>query len=348
MIDLQFHFKRFLTIKVSHTYYADNEGRDIKFLPTRETAQLINKLGFLLKQDDSGLHILCDGERKEALHYKLSRQELSFSFWMTCNNAYFRNFTAIPTEHRNSIFYFSNAKEKKDDLQKGEFVSAEDTLQVRPNYFDYQLADAKGKLELKDDEDQVIVSRDVDAEILPHTTFENLPEGKYKLYLNDKEKEKFIAIASKVSQPPLGLVEIKFTEKMKKEMLAKIEEQAELPQYNYEIKFKARDTFWRYMVVPKYVRGIQDATIYSEKKGVSFSKAEEVKLVNGTNALSFSSNTALPLMEYSDFHFQLRKKNGGNANKVLIRRLPVPPIDSIKPETREANSKVFSEIIIYV
>ena len=352
MIDLQFQFKSLFTINVTHTYYAGRGGRDIKFIPSRSTAQLINKLGLLLRQEDGVLHVLHDAERIEAFKYKLEKTDLTFSFWMTTNNVYFRNITDLPTEYRDSILFFKNPGGDSNGttrLHKDEFVNGKDACHVRPDYFDYKVADGTGELQLRDDNGNLVFEKEVNPEISSSTSFTNLPEGKYSLYVNNKEKENFVAVADRIKQPPLALVQVELTYDMKKELLNSIDIGQPLPFYNFNINFRARSTFWKYMVVSKYVKDMKGTTIFSEKKGVSFSTPEEVKLVDGEMALSFSSNEALPLMEYSNFHFQLRKKNGGAAaNKVLVKRLPVPPIDSIKPETRDANSKIYSEILIYI
>lgn len=351
MINLQFQFKRFISVVPKHTYYAENPGRELKFIPTEATSRLINKIGMLLRQDEKGLHILCDGERKEALQMKLEQSNLKFTFWLYSNNPYFINVTDLSTESAGKVLYLKNpadAKKNSIKLHKEDYVGVKDIYAIRNNSFDFPTEENKpSKVTLKNEKGEVILDKQVDPGY-SLTSFKGLAEGGYQLFLNDKEKEKFIAIAERINKPPLAFVEITFSKAMKDEVLAKLTRDEDIPQYEFDINFKARQTYWQYLVVSKYHKNIEEASVYSESKDVKFKGPKETALVDGTKAFSFESNVSLPLKEYSDFHFQLRKKNGNSANKVLVRRLPVPPIDSIKPESRDENSKVFSEIIIYV
>jgi hypothetical protein len=132
----------------------------------------------------------------------------------------------------------------------------------------------------------------------------------------------------------------------------------------YFIDFETRSTTWNYYIVstgaPLTDLAIVDAGTPSMPP-VTFSGPVQVTLANDQTASWFSSTTAIPLQEQSDYNFQLTGQAGGfSVNRsILMQRLPVASSQQIIPgdsnfalaggSSPPARSKEkYSEIYVYV
>jgi hypothetical protein len=146
----------------------------------------------------------------------------------------------------------------------------------------------------------------------------------------------------------LGLVNIFFDGNEKDTYIEKVSS-GEFPSPpGFTVQFQARSTFWRYFVVSRYSGALKHLAINSVDETLSFTEPKAVRLTNGEEAYMFECEQELPLRERSPVNFQLRKNRGGNSDKVVLNRMPVPSIEMIKPDSREAGAKIFSEVIIYI
>lgn len=102
---------------------------------------------------------------------------------------------------------------------------------------------------------------------------------------------------------------------------------------DYTLKFRRRSTVWNYFVVG--AETAPDLRIESAPEHpVGFFGPCLVKLANGKVASRFTSKEAIPLMQRSDFHFQLLCGGDETEEQVLINRLPVASPGQVLPQTR--------------
>lgn len=109
----------------------------------------------------------------------------------------------------------------------------------------------------------------------------------------------------------------------------------------YEIKFKARSTYWNYFVIPQRSKErltdlkIKDVT--PDRDPIEFAGPCRVTLTNGSMAYRFVSTVPIQLQQHSDFIFQLWGKHGLMVQEnILIDRLPVASMKQVLPETKAA------------
>ncbi|HEY8400999.1 MAG TPA: hypothetical protein VIK89_07040, partial [Cytophagaceae bacterium] len=145
-----------------------------------------------------------------------------------------------------------------------------------------------------------------------------------------------------------AIVDIFLSGTIKNEVVEGIKE-FELPLYEYKIHFGARSTFWKYLLISKYNSNLKNTIINSGGSEVKFKGPSEVKMRNGADALEFVSETPLTLKEKPDYRFQLKSVKAGAANgKTIMDKLPLASAEVIRPESRNEDSKIFSEIIVYI
>jgi hypothetical protein len=93
------------------------------------------------------------------------------------------------------------------------------------------------------------------------------------------------------------------------------DEQSKAISTSYQLKFKSRQTFWKYYLLGD-IAG-EDSYVADLNNETEFEFAGVESLADNRAALTFRSKTTLPFRERSDCRFQLRDRNSGGG-KVLI------------------------------
>ncbi len=124
-----------------------------------------------------------------------------------------------------------------------------------------------------------------------------------------------------------------------------IDDNANVTPKDYRIKFRNRKTYWKYHLLKE----VKKDALYIEDQSneIEFDKPKDIFLSGNRPAKIFRSKITLPLMEHSNYQFQLKEENSV-VDKVLIKRLPVASSDQILKEIDDNSGKVgmVSEIFI--
>jgi hypothetical protein len=121
-------------------------------------------------------------------------------------------------------------------------------------------------------------------------------------------------------------------------------DQSPLSSPDWLIRFKARETYWKYLLVGEL--GRKDVYISDKNSEVSFECIGDTLLSDNRIAKGFVSESPLPIREKTDYNFQLREKGSGNG-KVLIKRLPVASSLQIDRDVIKGVETAVSEIFIH-
>lgn len=141
------------------------------------------------------------------------------------------------------------------------------------------------------------------------------------------------------NKPDLGMVSIRVS-RSELEQLAT----AGNEQYNdYAIRFKARETYWKYYLIGEanregvYIRDVND--------DIEFEYLGEEQVADGRMAKIFMTTRAIPMRDRAKPKLQLViTKN--NRTKVLVSRLAVPTAKRINKVIHQDNELFVSEIYI--
>ncbi len=351
MINLKFQYKQLINIKVNHNYYPEGNSNDFYIVPTPRTVKLIDKMSMLVRNLESEIHILFDASKLELLHHRLTNSndsESKLSFMLFANNPYFVNITDIPVDLNNKIFYCSNKNigiNKTGILHSNEFVSDEDLYNVVPQELEdddnhsvnYKIALENGEIEEEMPVTQINNGFQVDSI--------KLLEGHYKIFGNDKELSSFINIGSKTKGSPIGFIDIFLNKKIKQEMLKEIDNN-ELNTYNYKINFNSRSIYWKYIVVPTYLKRVKELSLTCQKgkEKLDFESIGDEKTAD-KQAISFITKKPVKFSKFYDYEVQLKKKEGATGGKTIIKKMPYAPFDLLKPVNEDY---YLSEIYVYI
>jgi hypothetical protein len=351
MINLKFQYKQLISIKVAHNYYSEGASNDFYIVPTPRTVKLIEKMSMLVRTLESEIHILFDASKLELLHHRLSNSndsESKFSFMLFANNPYFVNITDIPVDLNNKIFYCSNKNigiNKSGVLHSNEFVGDEDLFNVIPqelendeNYsINYKIALENGEIEEEMPVSQIDNGYQVNSS--------NLLEGHYKIFGNDKELSSFINIGSKTKGSPVGFIDVFLNKNIKQELLKEIDN-GELNSFNYKINFNSRSIFWKYIVVPTYLKRIKELSLTCQKgkEKLDFDSIKD-EGTSENQAMIFITKKPVKFSKFYDYEIQLKKKEGATGGKTIIKKMPYAPFDLLKPFKEDF---YLSEIYVYI
>ncbi|GAA5037977.1 hypothetical protein GCM10011506_35620 [Marivirga lumbricoides] len=353
MIDLSFQYRPLLKVDIQHEYFVEQPAKNLQFIPLQKSLNVINKLGLLLKSSERGFELLIDHRRKDALKMILTSEEhISLDFWMISTNPYFNNITKSSDLSLNTIFSFQNKKanvEKVTSLHKKEYASEADLVYLSDNEISLNNTSGIKVLEIKDEENTVVERLEnlsASHKFIP----KSLSEGLYKIFAEGKEIANFVSLPYKRPKYPAAFINLFLNSTMKEEIIQSIDEGLPIPQFDFVIAFNARETYWRYMLVSKYIKGLEKSVILQDNKKADFKGPMEMKLPNGQVAQMFESSNPLKLFEFSPHAFQLTRKNGqlNATEKILMKRLPIPAIDSLRSQQDKNNNNFFSDIIVYL
>lgn len=351
MLEISFQYRTLFKLSVLHDFYAEQNTRDLMLVPTPETLKLAKRLGLVIKETNRDYQVLYEPDKLEGFIAEVEKKNIvKFTFILQCNNPYFINYTDIPANDNAGIFYFSNNKVSKDGedllLHTGKFAQNSNRYKLKIG-LEISGQGKERELTIKDDYNTEITKKKVGPEETVFLDNRALPIGLYNVE-EGKSKEAIVLFSQVPVKKPVAVIDISLSGLIKKEFLeaAKVNS---LPTYNYKVSFASRMTYWRYLLIGKYNNTLKNTAINSVDKIVTFSGPRECKLLNGQEVIEFISEKPLALKERPNYNFQLKSVKAGVANgKTILEKLPQASVEVIKPESREENSKVFSDIIVYI
>lgn len=113
----------------------------------------------------------------------------------------------------------------------------------------------------------------------------------------------------------------------------------------YVLRFQARATVWKYYLVGDWAQ--DELNVVDLGREAEFEPAQPDRLADGRAALAVRSRARIALQERPAQRFQLRGRNGGGTERVLIKRLPVAGARQLSVETIRGVPTPVSEIFVH-
>lgn len=351
MINLKFQYKQLFAIKINHNYYSNESINDLYIVPTGRTIKLIEKMAMLIRNKDGEMHVLFDASKLDRLYHKLINSngaESKLSFMIYSKNQYFTSITDIPIDISGKIFYFSNKELGNNNsgvLHKSEYVNAKDLFNTstqeinndQDSNINYKIALENG--ELKDEMPVINLGNTLQVDM------SKLIDGRYNVFGNETELMSFINIGPKTKGSPVGFIDIFINKNLKEKLIEEIES-GEVSGYKYSINFNSRSIFWKYLIIPTYIKRVKELNISCQKgkEKLSFKKLAE-DTIDDKRVMSFISDEPIKFKQFYDYEIQLKKKESDSGGKTIIKKMPYAGFDLLKPT--EGN-RYMSEIYVYI
>lgn len=360
-INITSRWGKLFMVKCLHDFYNNGMTSDLTFIPTEETQLLMRNLRLLFRPQKAGFIILYDSNNSHNLFKTRQVEKLEkLTFLIKNNNDLLLNFSNISFGNMNKIYYlsnsFSNFEEDElnlihptpyienplgiDLIPKSRQLQL--TFQKEINSKDLKLLDWKGNAVNISAILQKDLPKKLDGISIP---LRYLKQGKYVLSAKGIQEKSFY-VTDNIDEFYWGIMDIYLKDEEGKGQI--YSEEAFLKP-NYHIRFQARSTFWKYILIsPNKKNGeYKDAKVTLNGKTIPFLKPKDIVLNNGTKAYSIESKSPMKLQQLmtSSNKLELKLKKG---NKWVARtvKLPKPVPKSIKPD--KVSGKIYSTTYIYV
>jgi hypothetical protein len=372
-------FEPLFAVEIYHFYYTSTFSEDFVVVPTAACRRLLQNYALIFRSNAKGFAVFYEAFEDDSRNLHPIRpiaEDVRFSFRLQSKNPYLINFSDLPLDlAKRTIYYLHN---RHDNPQNNElllsadtvaaFVSQQDALKLAPLVFQYHLESSNPTAQLKilDEWSNSVITETktvVEGVVDYPVDLRGLGPGKYTLTIDGVQKEQFYAAEELSGQNVFGLIDILRHDSVPAAyQFTNPAQNHDVAAKTYAVKINTRKTFWRYYVAlknrTKYPTPADwpndwpdDWTIaYPSQQGVSIDPQPGAlrTLVDGTVAVPFVADAALPLQQAPIKGIQLKKSQGSEHSSSLrfADNLPNPSIASIVPDI--SSNKIYSEIFIYV
>jgi hypothetical protein len=314
--------------EVEHTFFTDARcANALKFVLTPKSAELLQRSGFLARESDTGVAVLADSVRFEALSMIARDTEEPFHLtWLAyAADPLFCNYTeglVYPPEGL-PVFDSDRAVAEKPTgrwrLQREAYVSAADACSL--------------------DDESVVQA--LSRQRVPPLFIVTLRLGETGTWASAVRATVAGASASGASASeatvPLG----------KPEAQAPADTPAAALQPDpkrYVLRFAARAAVWKYWLIGDW-RDSQPQVVDPDGQA-AFQQAQDATLPDGRAAVTIRSVAPIAIFRHSPFRFQLRGR-AGSGERLLVKRLPVAGTTQLTREPRALGGSLVSEIYVH-
>lgn len=335
-------YRPMFNISMEHTYFSNGRFSGVKLVPTVESAKIMANANLVARKRNDGVTFFFDNDYIDTLRLYAGDEDDPLRINLECDveDQNFQNFTIASVFGDNKTLYFDSTNTDQQEVGKKylhaeEYVSPADLVEI-----------FTGPHGLKENHGSVLSFSENRALLFDAEQTEKNPAGKTRLDPDDANGNVALtrdllrrASPADRRQPGLGLVSIRVTRDELEELT-----QAPLNVYNdYHIKFRARETHWKYFITGDADReGVFITDVNGE---IDFDYLGEEELANGRRAKVFLSKQAIPMSERAKPRFQLKITQNSHV-KVLVRRLAVPSAKRIN-RVKAGDSELFvSEVYV--
>jgi hypothetical protein len=372
------NYRRLFNLRLHHNYYLNGNPDGIELRPTSDTLKKLHGGNMLLKKIPNGVTVLyrAGGDGSTPV---VPLEELKLRFAISVHDdAQFQTITELdesPSKKytSTSVLLFRNDPAKhSEDKNQPEKLSHVLIDSVENSLFTFSIKPEDPPETLifsiqNDRGDPVSPGKDTNGKPLPdQITLSQLEDGSFSQQVDLRgRKPGFYRLSvheTETDNNPLIIKKIFVDEELSGKKLMGILEltcgtsEGELYDeiQEYSLRFKRRESFWKYLIVNKYGKITSPDELEIEDKGAdssdhytatSFSRIDpgpdETVNINGLETIRFRSADPIPFFEVPRPQVQLKKTDG----IVFIQHLPNPS-PSASPKLVEGQPE--SEIYVYI
>lgn len=362
-LDFLTKYRELLKVVIEHDYFKDKRLNNLRVTPAGTTSELLKQYGLIFRQDSpSSFSLAYSLDPNDKTPVEDINAPLQFTFWLHIEDMYFLNYTDLPFEFTDTIYYFNNLDKDKFEteglnLSKQHYVNGDDRLEISSAMFTYEFAYPMENVNVQviNEMNEIVFDETLEGEAYACTV--NLTEaapGKHTLLIDGLEEKTFYLYPSTMKKI-FGVVDL-FIDKNDISSYKIFSEEGRLVKQRYYVYFKNRAVRWKYVFVentPEKMHDeheIQDMNrVRATYKGqlVDFDSPITETTDSGTETIVIYSSQPVPFTETADFKFRLKTKKGRSKIDWLVD-LPLASVKTIlKPDFVEENA-FFSELFVYL
>ncbi|MDB9701693.1 hypothetical protein OAA53_03045 [Salibacteraceae bacterium] len=342
-------YEKLFEVKIFHAYYNAYSVSDFEFVLPASTHRFLSMYSLLFKPTAEGFVILY--KREKASLIQNLKASIQFTFYLKIKNRNIGNFTLLDYALSAEKYYFSNtdsmervdskSSEKKSMLLHPlEFVNSADVItSIQPNS---TLSKALGGSNLAIEKNGEEIFRDSVADSATAAEVLGSAYGVYTYSSEERIESSRLYYSPPTAPEVFGVIDLNVGNQEKIQF-------DDVRNQVYEVRFSNRPVHWTYYFISNAGHAIEQIEIASGKVPLSFSKPQQVTLVNGKKATCVTSEEALPLKSSynGDKLFATISISSSEISEKRIR-LPQPDVKRIKGSNSDGTQKYFSEMYVYV
>ena len=366
-LDFQTKYRPLLKIHCTHEYFSQREIPDLEIFPAGITALTLKRLGlFFRKESDQTFSIGYGMDHNGNSKLKYEDDIVKLSFWIQIKSMHFINYTDLPYELGDIIYYFTNMDKDKVDpssltLSTDEFVGTNDRLAIMPNLFTYKFEQPldSPEIQIVDELDDIIFEEELDGEFPAcNIDLTDALPGKYRLLIDGFEEKIFYLHPPRLKKM-FGVIDI-YINKEDMSPYKLVDKIGKVYKKDYIIAFDSRSTRWKYVFMegtPEPIHndhevfdvgtGKTRGRIREKVEPMDFSNPEVETLPDGSEATVIYTNDFVKSYEMQLQNYKLRTKKGkGEVEWItdlpcITKRTPLKP-DKMTEDT------FLSELVVYL
>ena len=336
-------YNKYLSIRLLHEFYAENNCNDFIIQPTASTEKIFRKYGILFKNVSNGCVLLYEAEDDIGTPKILVDEDIKLTFTFHLKNSLFPNFTnVIFSSESSSVHYFNNLS---PTISGNEHTILDAGIAAPIPLFTTLL-----RLTKENSTASYVILRDLNGNGFK-TKF-NAELDELKIDLNEFEHGTYTVQQYDNSNTPLGA---SYTYYYNKEL------SGDLPYCVFELflddtydpttpviflfNFKSRETFWRYNILkneanpPVAVDDVNASTISVQHEPDNPSDEISFAAASGTDPIVIPSSDVVKLTEEGFDKIRLYKNSD-----ILLSNLPNATADKLD----FSGGSWVSDIYVYV
>jgi len=330
-------------VAIYHHYYGIDPLGSIAWLPSSSTVQMARNRGVIFKSTHAGvdLYASCRYENNAYfLDYPL-QEAFSLIFYISFNDSYWSNITALHLKEKNKKWYFSNvdAVDREGELHtlhKEKYVSLTNQIVTVEKGVRYSLGTSLQEEVAVYKKGNSIENLSFLIETINGETFLNtriMDEGSYLIKEGEKWREEVFVTDAGVSYD--AICQLFFDPSLANNIL---HQNWSWKSTSFQIRYDSLKTYWQYVFPKEKLEDIEGLQLVDAKHQEVFSEPSE-GVIDGKAIFSFTSTEPIALERETTHAFQL-KKNVNIPTKtegVVINRLPTPSKEVLYRLDNEGN-----------
>ena len=358
--------------EVQHTFFADGRCTNaLKWVLTPKSAVLLQRSGFLARPTDTGVAVLADSVRSDALSLITQDAEEPFSLtWLAyATDPLFGNYTEGLLYPPEGLPVFDSDNAVPDGatgrwrLQRDAYVSAADALPLDDDTIVQALSAhpvpplfiVTLRLGAKDAPATTPAPPSAPKATAPEAIVPQAKAVKATAPEAMPPKATAPAVAANAQAPrataPVAAAAAPTPRTSTPAVVAAGASATATPASasppepkHYTLRFATRAAVWKYWLIGDW-RDTEPQVVDPEGQ-TAFQQAQDATLPDGRRALTIRSAAPIAIFRRSPFRFQLRGRTG-NGERLLVKRLPVAGTAHLVREPRAQGGSLVSEIYVH-
>ncbi|MEM8998639.1 MAG: hypothetical protein AAGB24_00115 [Bacteroidota bacterium] len=283
---MNIEYQKWLTLKLSNTYFPEAIFSRFRFLPFLKTGRLLKNYQVLIDKKENTVSLYVGTSAFEDVDFKTQLSGLGkLLFLLKTTDDSFYSYTDVGAAAPHGILFFNSGTLKgyPIELQRDSYVSAQDYIAYRPKNFMVSVPEGKAEIQIKNEAETIVFSKTIDNTQQKQyaVNLVGQPNGVYRMDINGRSTAHFFC-CDDLGADCIGVWQLD---------VAAFLEAKEYPLV-FNLDFAAREVHWQYEVMLGASRKmeIQEMNVKGAA-GESYTGPEEKTVLGNRKAQVYTSDS---------------------------------------------------------